>query len=169
MKQIDDRNVLTTRVLFGALVLASVLVTNVWAGDWILKDKEGTNYTLSGLSGKWVLVNFWAPWCPPCLQEMPELVTLQQQHKDLQVIGVAVMYQSRKEVLDMVAKQSLSYPIVLGNEDTAGDFGGMAGLPTSFLYSPSGKLVGRHDGALTRMEVEQAIRQEPEAASLFTR
>ncbi len=169
MKQLNVRNFLKKRVLFAALVLASLLGPDARAGDWSLKDKDGANYTLSGLSGKWVLVNFWAPWCPPCLQEMPELVTLQQQHKDLQVIGVAVMYQSRKEVLDMVAKQSLSYPIVLGSEDTAGDFGGLAGLPTSFLYAPSGKLVGRHDGPLTQMEVEQAIQQKPEAAGLFTR
>jgi thiol-disulfide isomerase/thioredoxin len=116
-----------------------------------------------------VLVNFYAPWCPSCIQEMPELTTLQQQHKDLQVIGVAVMYQSRKEVLDIAAKQSISYPIVFGNEDTAGDFGGMDGMPTSFLYSPSGKLVGHHQGPLTQNEIEQAIEQKPDAAALFTR
>ena len=58
-------------------------------------------YTLSGLQGRWVLVNFWAPWCPPCLEEMPDFSALQQQHKDLQVIGVAVMYRSRQKVTDV--------------------------------------------------------------------
>ena len=139
------------------------------AGDWNLKDKDGANYTLSGLRGKWVLVNFWAPWCPPCLQEMPDLAALQQRHRDLQVIGVAVMYGSRKEVMDIVSKQSISYPIVFGNEDTAGDFGGLDGMPTSFLYSPSGKLVGHHQGILTQSEIEQAIAQKPDATALFTR
>jgi protein-disulfide isomerase len=100
---------------------------------------------------------------------MSDLVALQQQHKDLQVIGVAVMYGSRKEVMDMVTKQSISYPIVFGNEDTAGDFGGLDGMPTSFLYSPSGKLAGHHQGPLTQKEIEQAIEQKPEAAALFTR
>ena len=156
----------------GTLIIAFLLVLSLahpaWAGEWKLKDKNGALYTLSGLSGKWVLVNFWAPWCPPCLQEMPDLDALQQQHKDLQVIGVAVMYGSRKEVLDMVAKLSISYPIVLGNEDTAGDFGGLDGMPTSFLYSPSGKLVGHHQGILTKNEIEQAIEQKPGAAVLFT-
>jgi len=154
-------------VLFAAFLLC--LIQPAWAGDWKLKDKDGTRYTLPGLSGKWVLVNFWAPWCPSCIQEMPDLISLQQQHKDLQVIGVAVMYKSRKEVMDMIAKQSISYPIVFGSEDTAGDFGGMDGLPTSFLYSPSGKLVGHHQGPLTQNEIEQAIEQKPEAAALFTR
>lgn len=154
--------------LFAAFLLVLGLVHAAWAGDWSLTDRDGADYTLSGLHGKWVLVNFWAPWCPPCLQEMPDLVALQQQHKDLQVIGVAVMYESRKEVTDTVSKLSVSYPIVFGNEDTAGDFGGLDGLPASFLYTPSGKLVGHHQGILTRSEIEQAIAQKPGAATLFT-
>ena len=79
------------------------------------------------------------------------------------------MYGSRKEVMDVVGKKSISYPIVFGNEDTAGDFGGLDGMPTSFLYSPSGKLVGHHQGILTKNEVEQAIGQKPGSATLFTR
>jgi hypothetical protein len=94
---------------------------------------------------------------------------VQQQHKDLQVIGVAVMYGSRKEVTDTVSKLSVSYPIVFGNEDTAGDFGGLDGLPTSFLYTPAGKLAGHHQGILTQSEIERVIAQKPDAAALFTR
>jgi thiol-disulfide isomerase/thioredoxin len=155
--------------LFAALLLTLSLAHAAWADDWSLKDTNDTHYTLSGLHGKWVLVNFWAPWCPPCLEEMPDLNKVQLQHKDVQVIGVAVMYNSRKEVTDIVSKLSVSYPIVFGNEDTAGDFGGLDGMPTSFLYSPSGQLVGHHQGPLTLDEVEQAIEQKPEAAALFTR
>jgi thiol-disulfide isomerase/thioredoxin len=153
-----------------AFLLVPSLADAAWAGDdWSLKAKDGAQYTLSGLHGKWVLVNFWAPWCPPCLEEMPDLDAMQQQHKDLQVIGVAVMYGSRKEVMDIVNKKSISYPIVFGTEDTAGDFGGLDGMPTSFLYSPSGKLVGHHPGILTKNEVEQVIEQKPDAATLFIR
>jgi thiol-disulfide isomerase/thioredoxin len=146
------------RIGFIALLAALGLVQSAWAGDWNLKDKDGAQYTLSGLHGKWVLVNFWAPWCPPCLKEMPDLDAMQQQHKDLQVIGVAVMYGSRKEVMDIVNKKSISYPIVLGNEDTAADFGGLNGIPTSFLYSPSGKLVDHLDGPVTQADIELKIR-----------
>jgi thiol-disulfide isomerase/thioredoxin len=152
-----------------ALMLLLSLAQISWAGDWNLKGIDGMHYTLSGLHGKWVLVNFWAPWCPPCLQEMPDLNASQQQHKDLQVIGVAVMYVSRKKVIDVVNKQSISYPIVFGNEDTAGDFGGLDGLPTSFLYTPSGKLVGHHQGILTQSDLDQAMAQNPDATILFTR
>lgn len=143
-----------------ALLAASLLMLTqaAWANDWSLRDKDGAQFTLSGLHGKWVLVNFWAPWCPPCLREMPDLVALQQRNKDLQVIGVAVMYGSRQEVADVIAKQSLSYPIVFGNEDTAGDFGGLNGLPTSFLYSPVGALADQIQGPINQADIERRIR-----------
>lgn len=142
------------------LLLASLLGSSAMADDWSLKDKDGVSYTLSGQRGKWVLVNFWAPWCPSCIQEMPDLVSLQKQHKDLQVIGIAVQYRTKREVTDMVQSHAVSYPIVLGNEDTAGDFGELVGLPTSFLYSPTGKLVSRQEGPLTKIEVEQVMAQK---------
>ena len=154
--------------LIVTFLLISLLSSFAWAGDWSLKDKNGVRYKLADQKGKWVLVNFWAPWCPPCIAELPDLNSLQLQHKDVLVIGVAVQFNSKKEVLDMVKSKSLSYPIVFGDEDTAADFGGLDGLPTSFLYSPSGKLVGHHEGGLTQEEVEQFIAQKPEAAGLFT-
>jgi thiol-disulfide isomerase/thioredoxin len=155
--------------LLVAFLLALSLAHPARAADWNLKDKDSVHYTLSGLHGKWVLVNFWAPWCPNCIQEIPEFNMLQQQHKDLQIIGVAVMYENRKEVLDKIARHSIAFPTVFGNEDTAGDFGGLDGVPTSFLYTPTGQLVGHHQGPLTQQEIEQAIEQKPEAAALFTR
>jgi len=157
MKTSNEISLSHRRALFTVLLLVLSFGHAAWAGDWNLKDKDGAHYTLSGMHGKWILVNFWAPWCPPCLQEMPDLDTLQQRHKDLQVIGVAVMYGSRQKVMEVVKKLSVSYPIVFGTEDTAGDFGGIAGLPTSFLYSPSGKLVEHIAGPVTQADIERKI------------
>jgi thiol-disulfide isomerase/thioredoxin len=152
-----------------ALLLSLCSVHIALADDWNLKDKDGVHFKLSDQKGKWVLVNFWAPWCPDCLQEIPELNALQKQHKDLLVIGVAILYKKKQEVLDAARAQSVSFPIVLGDEDIASDFGEMKGMPTSFLYSPAGKLVGHHDGPLTQNEVEQAMAQKPASVELFTR
>ncbi len=146
-----------TRALFLGLLLALGFAQPSWSTDWSVKDKDGVRYQLSALKGKWVLVNFWAPWCPPCLEEMPDLAALQKQHKDLVVIGIAVMYGKKQEVMEVVRQQKLPYPIVLGNEDVASQFGEVDGLPTSYLYSPSGELLGRHEGMLSREDIEQAI------------
>ena len=149
----------TLPVCWPAALLALLLccVPPARADGWNLKDKDGVHHTLAAERGKWVLVNFWAPWCAPCLQEMPELEALQQQHRDVRVIGVAVLYRKNQEVLDAVRQTSVSYPIVLGNEDIASDFGEMRGMPASFLYDPAGQLVGRHDGPITRAEVEDIL------------
>ena len=152
-----------------ALLLSLCSAHLALADEWKLKDKDGTQFKLSDQKGKWVLVNFWAPWCPSCLQEMPDLDALQKQHKDLLVIGVAVMYRKNQEVTDALKSQPVSYPIVLGDEDIASDFGEMKGMPTSFLYSPSGKLVGHHDGPLTQAEIDQAITQQSASEKLFLR
>lgn len=152
------RTMIKNNTLFRLSAAILLLISlGAQADGWSLRDKDGVNHTLSGLQGRWVLVNFWAPWCPSCMQEMPEFTSLQNQHKNLQVIGVAVMYKTQKEVLDRI--QTVTYPIVMGNEDIAGDFGGIQGLPTSFLYSPSGKLVGKHAGPMTKDEIEQVMAQ----------
>jgi thiol-disulfide isomerase/thioredoxin len=152
------------KILFSFMLIA--LSPGAIAEGWSLKDSSGASYKLSSLHGKWVLVNFWAPWCPPCIKEIPDLVSLKNR-RDLQVIGVAVMYKSRSEVMEKAKSLSIPYPIVLGNEDTAGDFGGISGLPTTFLYAPTGQLVGKHEGPLTKEEIDQAI--EGKAANIFTR
>jgi thiol-disulfide isomerase/thioredoxin len=153
--------------LLAAFLLAIALVQTSCAGDWNLKDKDGIHYRLSDLKGKWVLVNFWAPWCPPCLQEMPEFSAMVKKHKNLLVIGVAVMYRKKQEVLDVVKTKSISYPIVLGNEDITSKFGEIEGLPTSFLYTPSGELVGRHYGPLSQADVENAMQQKSASTDPF--
>ena len=157
MNHAHNKRILHKATLLAALLLVLLPASIALADGWSLKDKDGVHYTLSGLQGRWVLVNFWAPWCEPCLQEMPDLVALQQQHKDMQVLGIAVMYQSRQKVTDVVNRLSISYPVVFGNEDTAADFGELVGLPTSFLYSPSGKLVGRIEGPVTQADIERRI------------
>ncbi len=159
---------LTCTLRWGLAALAALFMAQAaLAGGWKLTDAAGKSYTLAGQKGKWVLVNFWAPWCPPCLDEMPGLNALQKQRRDLQVIGVAVMYRATGEVLEVVNKQKLAYPVVLGNEDVASEFGELAGLPVSFLYDPAGKRVGRHDGPLTPQQVEQAMARAPGARNLF--
>ena len=142
------------------IFLAIMLAGNVRASDdWSLSDMTGKVHTLSDYRGKWLLINFWATWCPSCVAEIPGFGKLMESHHDdLVIIGIAENYRTHQEVINFVNQKNIVYPIVLGDEDTAGDFGGIAGFPTSFLYSPSGKLVERIEGAVTQADIERRIR-----------
>ena len=141
------------------LILA-VLLT-LWAASsnaFSLVDTQGKTLRLADYKGKWVLVNFWATWCPPCLEEIPDLVALHDNKKNkLVVIGVAMDYQDPKQVLEYAEQQMISYPIVLGNYKLAAEIGEVKALPTTYLYNPQGEMVAYNVGALTRAAVESYI------------
>ena len=129
------------------------------AANFMLKDMSGNKHQLSSYKGKWVLVNYWATWCPPCLEEVPDLVNLYDQHKqkDLMVIGVVFDYKDLKEVNEYVDDMLMSYPIVLGDDSVTAQIGSAAVLPTTFIYNPQGALVKIKRGLITREYVERMI------------
>lgn len=145
------------------LVAAALLLAagGAAAQEFAFKDMQGQVQRLSDYRGKWVLVNFWATWCPPCLEEVPDLVALHESHRktDLVVIGVA-LDSSRESVVEFVAKKQVSYPIVLGDYDLAAQVGEVNALPTSYLFDPSGKLVSYQEGMVTRESVESYIKSK---------
>jgi thiol-disulfide isomerase/thioredoxin len=138
----------------------SLFVQCAAANDFILRDIQGHVHHLSDYRGKWVLVNFWATWCAPCLEEIPELVALHKAHKDtdLIVIGIAMEYPSTQVVLDFLKTQPLPYPVVLGDYKIAKQIGAVQALPTSYLFDQTGKLVSSQSGTVTRAGVEEFIR-----------
>jgi len=128
------------------------------AADFKLTDTTGKTHTLSGYKGKWVLVNYWATWCPPCLEEIPDLIELHDNKKNnLVVIGIALDYRNAKQVTDFAEGLLVTYPIVLGNPRVVNQIGPVQGLPTTYLYNPDGKMVAQQVGAITRAAVEGYI------------
>lgn len=145
------------------LLLSCLLLTtiNVAASEFVFKDMQGGVQRLSDYKGKWVLVNFWATWCPPCLEEIPDLVEMHNARKasDFVVIGIAMS--SSMDSVNAFAKQmEISYPIVFGDEKTAAQIGKVVALPTSYLYDPTGKLVSYQAGMVTRADIEAFIRSK---------
>lgn len=141
----------------GALVLA-LTASWVQADGFSVTDTGGRSHTLAGYKGKWVLVNYWATWCPPCLQEIPDLIALHENKKNnLVVIGIALDYRDRRQVTDFAEGLMVSYPIVLGDAKVVNQIGPVQGLPTTYLYNPQGKMVAQQVGAITREAVETYI------------
>jgi peroxiredoxin len=146
-------------------LLFALLLACSWAGyaaDFSLEDMQGKTHRLSDYRGKWVLVNFWATWCPPCLNEIPELVSLHNAHqnKDLLVIGIAMDSGSSNKVNAFVQAHGISYPVVMSDRKVKAQLGEVQILPFSYLYNPQGELVSSQAGEVTRASVEAFIQKK---------
>ena len=124
--------------------------------SFVMKDLAGKEHRLSDYQGKWVIVNYWASWCPSCLDEMPDFISLYEQRKakDLVVLGIAVDYKNEREVRHFVDDMLVSYPIILGTPKIFAQFGSPSVLPTTLVYNPLGKLVTIKRGQLSKQAVE---------------
>lgn len=144
--------------LFACLLMSSL---STLANEFVFKDMQNKIQRLSDYNGKWVLVNFWATWCPPCLEEIPDLVDMYNARKatDFVVIGIA-MTSSKDSVLSFAKQMEISYPIIMGDDKSAAQIGRIDALPTSYLYDPSGKLVSYQAGMITREAIESYIRSK---------
>lgn len=139
-------------------LLLALLAFPAQAADFRVTDTQGKVHTLTGYKGKWVLVNYWATWCPPCLEEIPDLIALHENRKNnLVVIGVAMDYRDAKQVTDFAEGLFVDYPVVLGTPEIVRQIGPVQGLPTTYLFDPDGKMVAQQVGMITRSAVEQFI------------
>ncbi len=167
---------MTARALLGGLLAAAIAAfagffsyqywhrQNAPVPDLALIDLDGKPHRLSEFRGKLTLVNFWASWCAPCIQEIPMLVKAQSQYasRGLQVIGPAM--DSRQPVLDAMKRLAINYPVfgaegeVTAAMDALGDDGGV--LPYSVLISPDGKIVERVTGGLSQARLQAMLEQQ---------
>jgi len=159
---------LRTAVLgFGLLLgsAANALAPGDPAPDFNLAVLDGSRIRLSDLRGKVVLVNFWASWCEPCLQEMPRFSGWQRTlgGAGLRVIGIS-MDDGEAPVRRLLSTKPVSYPVVLGDEHLALRFGRILGLPQSFLIDRHGIVRARFQGEVDLAKIEAAIRAQLEAA-----
>lgn len=130
------------------------------APDFSRRDLDQKEIRLSDYRGKVVLLNFWATWCAPCLAEMPRFAQWQQKfaERGLQVVGVS-MDDDEAPVRTTDRKLRLNYPVVMGDENLGESYGGVFGLPATFLIDRTGRIRHQYDGATGLEVIERQIQE----------
>jgi len=131
------------------------------APDFTLPDLNGKAFSLSELEGKVVILDFWATWCPPCVMEIPHFIDLYKEYKGqgLEVVGVSLDRGGVKVVKSFVEKNEMAYPVVIGNQKVAEDYGGIRGIPTTFVINRQGYIVKKFVGYRDKKVFESIIQQ----------
>ena len=129
------------------------------APAWQLKDVNGAVVSSEQFKGKVVVIDFWATWCPPCREEIPGYIALAQKYgKDgLVVVGISLDQAGPEVVKAFAAKTGMNYPVVMGDESVVAAFGGVEGIPTTFLIDRAGQVRDRKVGLLATAEYEKRI------------
>lgn len=146
------------RFSWGLLVFLGLLLltASVGAAERMPSFSE-KNITADGVvdsksfAGKVLLVNFWATWCPPCRKEIPALIRIHETYKDrgFSVIGISMDEGGRRVVGKFISKLKVNYPVFIGDAKIGRGFGGVMGIPVSFLVDRQGKVVKRLDGYIS--------------------
>lgn len=138
--------------------------------DLSLEGIDGKSHRLSEYigKGKWTAVNIWGTKCPPCREEMPELVHFHDEHEsnNATVLGIAIdfpsfQYAKKDEVIAFTEDYLVSFPVLLSDSSITLQLGAgsLEGLPSTYMFTPEGKLVGYQVGAINRQIIENFIKQ----------
>lgn len=118
------------------------------APDFTLNDLNGNKVTLSSMKGRVVMVEFWATWCPPCKESIPELNKLYNKYKDKGFTVLAISVDKgldSAELAGFARDYSLTYPVLLDNGKASSSYG-VGSIPTSFMIDKNGRMVSKHMG-----------------------
>ncbi len=136
------------------------------APAWSMKDLEGRTVSSTNFTGKVVLLNFWATWCPPCREEIPDLVAFQAAHatNGFTVVGVAMDENGVEAVKPFAQAHKLNYPVLLVSPEVLLQYGGAVldptasmPLPTTYVIGRDGQFVAHYIGALTPAELDKVV------------
>ena len=161
--------------LLGAVVSAATRAESHLAethlADFSLPDVAGQEHRLSDHRGKWVVINFWATWCGPCMVEIPELMRFHERHKDDDAIVIGVNFEEIEtpDLAKFIAEMGINYLVVRAGDTPILPFEPLKGLPSTFFVDPHGEFVASHVGPVTSEAIEdflarEALRAAEEAA-----
>jgi thiol-disulfide isomerase/thioredoxin len=138
----------------GFAAVAAAVALALPASAFQVSDAQGKAHRLADYQGRWVVVNFWATWCVPCIQEIPEIAAFARARPDVVVLGVAMDAEDVEKVKRFASKTGHHYPLVLANETVEKQLGEPRALPVTRIYDPSGKVIYDRPGKVDRRMLE---------------
>ena len=128
------------------------------APPFSLTGIDGKPLALANYGGKVVLLNFWATWCTPCRAEIPQFVEFQNKYgpQGLQIVGIS-MDDDPTPVRAFYQQFKMNYPVAVGTANLADSYGGVLGLPVTFLIGRDGKIVAKYVGATDLAALQKKI------------
>ena len=130
-----------------------------------LTDTKGNVFTEKNTRGKYLVVNFWATWCAPCVREIPAFVKFYNENSEhVELLGLNYEPENLEGINDFVERFSINYPVVLFDENTDLEyqkFGEIVGMPTTLVYSPKGELLQTFIGEVTIEDLNRFIVPSP--------
>jgi thiol-disulfide isomerase/thioredoxin len=142
---------------------ACLLLAAFPAAAFELTDTQGRRHRLADYQGRWVVLNFWATWCVPCIQEIPEIAAFQKAHPRVVVIGVAMDAENPGKVKQFAQKTGHDYALVIADEGVEKQLGEPRALPATRIFDPAGKVTYDRVGRVSRKFLEDATVSKPPA------
>lgn len=139
---------------------AQIAATALPAPAWKLKGLDGREVSSDQFKGKVVVLDFWATWCGPCVEEIPGYIALQKKYgaRGLVVVGVSLDRKGPAHVKQFARANGMDYTLVMGDDEVVEAFGNFQAIPTTFLISRDGRILNQKTGAVPPAEYEKLVK-----------
>lgn len=168
MKKSTGRSMKKLRILFMLLFGLALAVTGCSSGidkgssapDFTLTDLDGKSVSLSAYKGKPVFLNFWASWCGPCTDELPDVEKIHQEYKDMGLVVLTINPGEDKEVVkNLIKEKGYTFPVLLDSKMDVARLYKTNDIPVSFFLDKEGKVVTKKVGLMKGEEMKKAADQ----------